>query len=714
MLGNTLLFVLGLYYTCNNPHFIGSITMATSPSNPAQYSPLGERDESYSLGGNHGYYSTNISPTTTPRARSPFSIRHEDTDQVPSPSFNEEQLTGTSTVIRRPLPFTSSVFSPSKDSKVQQELPSPPYKSNHKVISTRGSNWNREVGGLVLSVSSLVTIIALLAYNDGRPLAQWNAFLSLNTLISILGAISRTSLGFAISSCLGQAKWNWFKKRPDSIIVFDRIDDASRGPWGSLWLIIGLKTFHWVCLGATVTIVLLGFEPLLQAVISYSGQMDPSTNSSSIQLGRSEVLDVGLYSSSGSSGLSAILVPPSNMTVMLETYASFPDIGMQSAFSNGLYNSTKALSQSASFVCPTANCTWPTFTSMAVCSACNDVTTHLQRRKEYGTNLGTLTQSGILETCDFTTYYLPRLDLTNPSNSTVTEDNALYYLLAYMKYEAGNLTWDETSISATECAMYFCVNAYQSIVERGILSEHIIASWAERDFNSYLNIGTLDNSTVFDAYEKWHNYSLYADNGDVKRSDLELFIPENDIEKYKLPKEVAQRFRLTQHTIGSTTRLVNEDFLNSEMVWPVKLTTNDKALSTAQALYDSKNLSATFDRAASSVSNWMRDISNITTTGKGQEWVIHIRVIWPYMILPMLAMASGLAFCLRSILETHALHLEPWKTGMISTLTHSVDAETRAQLRHAERNGYLKPAVRAMTVSFEDVGCGLELKIKQE
>lgn len=189
---------------------------------------------------------------------------------------------------------------------------------------------------------------------------------------------------------------------------------------------------HWVCLGATVTIVLLGFEPLLQAVISYSGQMDPSTNSSSIQLGRSEVLDVGLYSSSGSSGLSAILVPPSNMTVMLETYASFPDIGMQSAFSNGLYNSTKALSQSASFVCPTANCTWPTFTSMAVCSACNDVTTHLQRRKEYGTNLGTLTQSGILETCDFTTYYLPRLDLTNPSNSTVTEDNALYYLLAYM------------------------------------------------------------------------------------------------------------------------------------------------------------------------------------------------------------------------------------------------------------------------------------------
>lgn len=262
--------------------------------------------------------------------------------------------------------------------------------------------------------------------------------------------------------------------------------------------------------------------------------------------------------------------------------------------------------------------------------------------------------------------------------------------------------------------MYFCVNAYQSIVERGILSEHIIASWAERDFNSYLNIGTLDNSTVFDAYEKWHNYSLYADNGDVKRSDLELFIPENDIEKYKLPKEVAQRFRLTQHTIGSTTRLVNEDFLNSEMVWPVKLTTNDKALSTAQALYDSKNLSATFDRAASSVSNWMRDISNITTTGKGQEWVIHIRVIWPYMILPMLAMASGLAFCLRSILETHALHLEPWKTGMISTLTHSVDAETRAQLRHAERNGYLKPAVRAMTVSFEDVGCGLELKIKQE
>ncbi|KAI0387902.1 hypothetical protein F5Y04DRAFT_274755 [Hypomontagnella monticulosa] len=722
--------------------------MAIGPSNLAQYFPLRETDKSRFLDTNHGHYSTSPSPAAMPHTESLISNRHEDVGHRTSSLCNGERTASASMTIRKPLPSTASVPCLPKYDEFRQEPPTP-NKTKDKIISTRGSSWNWEIGALFLSLSSLVALIVLLVCNDGHP--QWNGFLSLNTLISTLGTISRTSLGFAISSCLGQAKWNWFKRRPDNIIIFDRFDDASRGPWGSLWLIIGLKTCNWVCIGAVVTVILLGFEPFLQAVISYSGQMGPSTNSSSIQVGRSEALNVGLYFISALDKTQQIPLPPSNMTVTLEPFSFLPDIGMQAAFSDGLYNSSKEVPQSASFVCPTANCTWPIFASMAVCSGCNDVSSHVQRGAIHGTNLGSLDLPLMHGEDDYITYYLPRLNLTNPSGSFeilgIDYDNAwhnLYSSDAYMsattitdpqltlsfqhlktmitavevlraseEYEAGNLTWDETPILATECALYFCVNIYQSKVERSILTERIVASWAERNMSSYDNSVEGANYTQFDAYEKWHNYSLYPDKGDTHRSDLELFIPEDGIEMYRLPEEAARHFRLTQSTVGSMLRFVNEDFLDSEMVWPVG-NRDKKAISATQALYKSRNLSATFDKVAWSVSNWMRDISNVTNPGSGQEWVIYIHVRWPYMILPLLAMVSGLAFCVLSILETCSLELDPWKTSTISTLAHSFDAETRAQLRHAERNGYLKPAVRSTTVMLEDDGCGLELKLKQE
>lgn len=107
--------------------------------------------------------------------------------------------------------------------------------------STRGLQWWLEYSSLAISASALAALITLLTYIDDLPLSQWTLSLSPTTLVSILAGICRTVLAFPIASCIGQAKWNLFKKRPGSLIAFDRIDDASRGPWGSFWLIISIK-----------------------------------------------------------------------------------------------------------------------------------------------------------------------------------------------------------------------------------------------------------------------------------------------------------------------------------------------------------------------------------------------------------------------------------------------------------------------------------------
>ncbi|KAI2624425.1 hypothetical protein GGR54DRAFT_596471 [Hypoxylon sp. NC1633] len=718
--------------------------MAAKPTNLMKNEQFSQSGWPYLSSTEDGHSSPDLQPLSMSRATTPPKSQHtEHTSRTSSPSHTRELSTSELSVTRKPLPPTASSLQtlPGQTSAEEPLLSSS--KSKHQIVSTRGSNWNYEIGALVISLGSLVTVLALLVYTAGRRLDQWNGSISLNALVSALGAVSRTSLGFVISSCLGQAKWNWFRRRPDNLITFDRFDDASRGPWGSLWLIFRLRTYHWVTVGALATIILMGLEPLLQAVISFSGQMDASTSPVEPQIGRSVVLDVGSYSTDASSPLFQIQMEPSNLTMTFAPYVSIPDLGMLSSFNNGFYNSSHSIKQTTSYSCPTANCTWPRFTSSGVCSACSDVTSYLRRYKQEGQDLATLRYSVESVYGNFTINSLPRLNLTNLSDINLQNgDDVILFsrtarmaataitdpqltlsfqhlntaitivqvLKASTSSESGNLTWDETPVSATECALYFCVNVYESVVEKGLFSERIISSWAERDPTSYHLDGDdgIHHEGDFATYEKWNNFSLYSWPQDFPRTDLELFIPKEDARHYDLPNNMTLRFKLTQNTVGSTVRFVNDDLLSRQMTWPFGQNTDLKPV--IQALYESDDLSATFDNVAWTVTNWMRDVSNVTHAGTGQDWVIHIYVDWYYMILPLLTITLGLVFSVWSIFETCRLRLDPWKTDMIAVLTRSVDSEIRAQLRHADRHGYLEKAAKSMTVTFDDTGCGLELR----
>lgn len=101
--------------------------------------------------------------------------------------------------------------------------------------------WKVEVSFLAISICCLVAIIALLSTSNGMAQEDWTFVFSINTVISILGTISRASLATAVGSCLAQEKWNWFLKRQDHLLMFDRIESASRGEIGSFRLLFSLK-----------------------------------------------------------------------------------------------------------------------------------------------------------------------------------------------------------------------------------------------------------------------------------------------------------------------------------------------------------------------------------------------------------------------------------------------------------------------------------------
>lgn len=130
---------------------------------------------------------------------------------------------------------------PRKSLNPEASIPHTPLRSTEYVSSTRGPGWAWEYLALALSASAVTALIILLACIDDMPLSHWRSSFSPTTTISILAAVARATLGFAISSCLGQAKWTWFRKHPDKLLTFERFDDASRGPWGSFWLILRVR-----------------------------------------------------------------------------------------------------------------------------------------------------------------------------------------------------------------------------------------------------------------------------------------------------------------------------------------------------------------------------------------------------------------------------------------------------------------------------------------
>lgn len=96
-------------------------------------------------------------------------------------------------------------------------------------------SWLLEIVSIFISVLSIVAISALLGYYNGKLLFKWHN-ITLNTVISIFATLARISLILAVSSSIGQWRWNWFLKRSRPLTDIDVLDSASRGLFGSLQL----------------------------------------------------------------------------------------------------------------------------------------------------------------------------------------------------------------------------------------------------------------------------------------------------------------------------------------------------------------------------------------------------------------------------------------------------------------------------------------------
>lgn len=108
------------------------------------------------------------------------------------------------------------------------------------------SSWTWEIVAMISNVASFIALTITLFIYDGKPVSHWNFPITLNTIVSILSTVSKTTLLFAVAEAMGQWKWILLSWEQRPVNEFERVDAASRGPWGStklLWPSPGMFVF---------------------------------------------------------------------------------------------------------------------------------------------------------------------------------------------------------------------------------------------------------------------------------------------------------------------------------------------------------------------------------------------------------------------------------------------------------------------------------------
>jgi hypothetical protein len=244
--------------------------------------------------------------------------------------------------------------------------------------------WLWELISACFSTCCFVAICGVLIAYSGKPRSEWSFRLSLNAIVSILATGCRSSLALAMSEAISQRKWIWVNSsKSRSLLSMQSFDSASRGPLGSLVILMDKSGRSIVSLGAGVTILLLAFDPFMQQILSYPARL---------------------------------VVLPDASAVAWQSRAGPVYFSREASARSAIYKAMWASDLQSPPVCPSNHCEWNEFPSIEYYSHCEDVTSSLRLycEERLDGRINTITCNATLPTGNstvFTTYDAPSVDM---------------------------------------------------------------------------------------------------------------------------------------------------------------------------------------------------------------------------------------------------------------------------------------------------------------
>ncbi|KAB5575307.1 hypothetical protein GE09DRAFT_1091628 [Coniochaeta sp. 2T2.1] len=190
-------------------------------------------------------------------------------------------------------------------------------------------------------------VAVLLATYNGHEPASLSLGITLNTLVALIVTLARIAFTVPIPEGFGQLKWTHFLDRsPRPLADFEAVDKASRGPWGSFVILVKYKGVL-ATLGAVITISGLLTSTVTQQAIEYPLRRAPSDNGTA---------SVGIATEFSMSNGTDLHLANSETTQLKQ------------AIFNGAFAVSRSTLPSIAPTCSSADCEWPLYGSLAICS----------------------------------------------------------------------------------------------------------------------------------------------------------------------------------------------------------------------------------------------------------------------------------------------------------------------------------------------------------
>jgi hypothetical protein len=573
--------------------------------------------------------------------------------------------------------------------------------------------WLLEIISWSLSAACMAGIIVVLVVYKDKNIPNWPLGLTLNAYISVLSKISTAALLLPVSEALGQLKWSWFNKdKSKKLWDFEIFDNASRGPWGSMHLLVLTKGRTLAALGAVVTIFALATDQFFQQVVEYPQHWHVQPGTGTVPRATGYVpISPGLEFRRN---LGNVLVLDQNILGVAKSYF----------FGNGTAPIPfgKGIRAEVPLSCPNSNCTWPSYETLGICSSCVDVADLLEFKcinttidwvqvpdqnpktdenafpggmscgwwlkaddhllmtgydAEHGTN-----HSG--EVLLMRSQPMYDVDTRKPLSGYPVRLNHTRNPLAHAVIVSGEnvarIYRNETPI-AHECMISWCV--------KEMLSEYLEGSYTE-----IVNTITFVNNTI--GPDPWSISPTFDDDGNP--SGYDFFYLEN----VTLTSPSGATYEIDNLTHVMTLCLFDDVFPSSYTL--VNSTNEADAMLrykwyttinpwTRYVVYNPfmfANISAHMDNMATALTNLMRSSTDhtemITGPAFGRETFVDVR--WAWLALPLSLLGLTLLFLIATIIRS-SLEQEDvgiYKTSAIATLLYGLPDDMQKEIKSSKVN----------------------------
>jgi hypothetical protein len=621
-------------------------------------------------------------------------------------------------------------------SSTLDDIASPTSKSTSRsclTIRNPEDNWLVEIFCVVVGSGCLAALCLVLRHYNGKATPHFgSAFgtsLTLNTLVAIIAAAAKLLLLFPVAECVGQLRWIWFSRGYRQLGDFATWDFAARGSvWSGFELVWTTNMRSLASMGAVITLFAVAIDPLSQQLIAYRDSSVEVPGLNATIPTANEFLEL-------TTNVEGVITSTEDYSDFLQLAQSPSDyayisVGMKRAIRAGLDNGkNKVLDLPAA--CSSGNCTFETYSSLAVCTSFADVTDHLYPEDAngqggYGTQLHLTDDHFLTTNAIFLQEFLDIGSVAPASQIIETEGRPALFLnfnqsIAFKDIESpladifiitrngsnplppeeglGDVAY---TYAAFEVALSWCVAAYSTTVANGTSSTRMISN--DKNFTYVNGSNALINEAPKGQY-------LQDSSVDGKHhAGLQWFF------KRLFAGRISQDGSDQTTTTSDVAQTIYEPFSG------ISPTSPKGNLSRTLRATEREGLQRIFDNVAMSMTNYIRlgdetaDPSDpdykLPAVATGNVFqpltVVHIR--WPWIA----AHASFALFSAGLLLATMLCHRasplrgqEPWKSSGVAIL-HALEPDLQRELRGVAKMSELqgRAVEHRVQVGFDGEGGG--------